>query len=105
MWRSPEGREFSAQNAPAKNWSGRGSVVKSSVTLPQVFPPGFRRKTRVEKGLRRGIHVRTTRTQDDAEPAKNGLPDEGRAATERTETARSLAGGESLRADSGCTPG
>src|SRR5215470_15912392 len=88
------------QGRTGRNWPGDSSVVKFSVALSQVSRRASGEKTRVEKGIPRGIHVRTTCTQNDAEPAENGVSDEGGVAPERAQAARSLAGGESLSADS-----
>src|SRR5262245_1491927 len=89
------GATKSARNA-SQNWAMREFRCKIFGYTSPSFPAVLQAKTRVEKGLRRGIHVRTTCTQNDAESAQNGLPNEGGASAERAETARGMANGESL---------
>src|SRR5437667_7128116 len=57
------------------------------------------RKNTTEEGISGApSHGRTTRTQEDAQPAQDQLSDEGQLARERAETARSLVRGTPLRA-------
>src|SRR5215472_11101675 len=49
-------------------------------------------------------HGRTTRTQENAQPAQDRLPDEGQPAEERAEAARSLARRKHLRGHFGSAP-